>query len=74
MTPPVADSLSDAYELTLAGGVGPVLRKVFRPFGTSRAHVCTVVRAMPPPEVDLVDLVAELDAHGLQVEAITGTT
>ena len=74
MTQPVADSLSDVYELTLAGGVGPVLRKAFRPFGTSRAHVCTVVRAEAPPGVDVVDLMAELDAHGLQVEVVTGTT
>lgn len=74
MTQQVADSLGDVYELTLAGGVGPVLRKALRPFGTPHAHVCTVVRAEPPPGVDLVDLMAELDAHGLQVEAIAGTT
>jgi hypothetical protein len=65
-----AGSLGDVYELTLAGGVGPVLRKALRPFGTPHAHACTVVRAQPPPGVDLVDLLAALDAHGLQVEVI----
>ena len=74
MTQPAAHTLDDVYELTLAGSVGPVLCKAFRPFGTSQAHVCTVLRVEPPPETDLVDLVAELDAHGLQVELIAGTT
>jgi predicted XRE-type DNA-binding protein len=74
MTQPAADGFGDVYELTLAGSVGPVLCEAFRPFGISQAHVCTVLHVERPRGTDLVDLMAQLDAHGLQVELIAGTT
>ena len=73
MRNPTADHLDSVFELTLAGDIGPVLRKAFGACGASAAHVCTVVRAKAPRAVDLVDLMADLDAHGLQVELIAGT-
>jgi hypothetical protein len=71
MTHPPPSASGEVYELTLAGGLGPVLRTAFRPWSTSVAHVCTVVRTEAPPDVDLVDLMTNLNAQGLEVEVIT---
>jgi hypothetical protein len=70
-TNPALDTADDVYEVTLAGALGPVLSEAFKPWHASSAHVCTVVYTELSPEVDLVDLVAAMDAHGLEVEAIT---
>jgi hypothetical protein len=71
MTNPAFDALGDVYEVTLAGVLGPVLREAFKPWNASSAHACTVVRAEMSPDVGLVDLVADLDAQGFEVEVIT---
>ena len=71
MTMPMPHSAGDVYELTLAGGLGPALRATFRPWSTAPSRVCTVVRTEAPADVDLVDLMADLDAQGLEVEIIS---
>jgi hypothetical protein len=57
------------YELTLAGGLGAVFRSALRPHDVTRSDVCTVLRAGAEGE-DLVDLVRELHARGLNVEDV----
>jgi hypothetical protein len=71
MTKPTPNSPGDVYELTLAGCLGPALRATFRPWSTASSRACTVVRTEVPADVDLVDLMADLDAQGLEVEIIS---
>jgi hypothetical protein len=57
-----------AYELTVAGALGPVLCAALRPFVTACLEVQTVVRADRPG--DLVDVVHRLQDRGLDIAAI----
>jgi hypothetical protein len=58
-----------AYELIVAGALGPVLCSALRPFATACLEVHTVVRAARPG--DLVDVVHSLQDRGLDIAAIT---
>lgn len=58
------------YELTIAGGVGPVLRASLAPGLAAVPHECTIIRAVSDTDVDLVDLVLWLHTHGLDIEAV----
>ncbi len=56
------------YELTIEGGLGPVLRWALRPNQVIESHTCTTVRAAS--ETDLIGLVEVLDRTGLRVESV----
>jgi hypothetical protein len=56
------------FELTIAGGLGPVLRRALRPSRVADSHTTTTICAVS--DADVVDLVAFLDAHGLRIEGV----
>jgi hypothetical protein len=59
-----------AFELTVEGSLGPVLRHALKPHTVSNAQACTVFSAAVPESMDLVDLVLALQARGLQLDGI----
>jgi hypothetical protein len=66
--PGPAESGSDTFEFTIAGGLGPVLRAALQPVHaapTARRTVLTTTCS-----VDLVDLVWVLTTLGLQVDDV----
>lgn len=63
-----AEPGSDTYELTIAGGLGPVLRAALQPVNAAPAAFRTVLTTTC--SVDLVDLIWVLTAHGLQVDDV----
>ena len=58
------------YELTIKGGLGPVLRSALTPGGVSRSEVCTILRASEASGRDLVDLLLLIQEKGLTVEDV----
>jgi hypothetical protein len=56
------------FEVTVSGGLGPVLRRALRPGRVVDSHVCTVVRAAGA--ADLASVVALVDSLGLRLEAV----
>ena len=56
------------YELTIEGGLGPVLRWALRPNQVVESHTCTTIRAAS--ETDLTGLVEVLDRTGLRIESV----
>jgi hypothetical protein len=69
-----AESGGAAYEVTVAGGVGPALRVALRPHHTAPTRCCTLLTTSPSVDlVDLVDLLLLLQSHGVEVRAIRST-
>jgi hypothetical protein len=62
------DPAAAAFEVTVSGGVGPVLRRALRPGRVVESHVCTVVRAVGA--ADLASVVALVDSLGLRLEVL----
>ena len=60
-----------AYELTVRGELGPVLRGALRPFGGVRTEALTILRAGASEDRDLAELVRQLHACGLEVQEVT---
>lgn len=58
---------SGTYEITVVGALGPVLRAAMQPLVTSASGPCTTLRTALGRRGDLADLVAALDAKGLEV-------
>ena len=56
------------YELTIEGGLGPVLRWALRPNQVVESHTCTTIRAASG--TDLIGLVEMLDRTGLRIESV----
>lgn len=56
------------YELTIEGGLGPVLRWALRPNSVVESHRSTTIRAVC--EEDVAELVALLDSRGLRIEGV----
>ncbi|MDF2145511.1 hypothetical protein [Knoellia sp. p5-6-4] len=59
------------YEITVAGSLGPVLRAALQPLVTTASGPCTTLRAALRRRDDIADLVALLDAKGLEVTHIS---
>jgi hypothetical protein len=55
------------YELTISGGLGPVLQDVLRPWSVTSTEHHTIVRTIVSDERDLVDLVLALESVKLQI-------
>ena len=62
---------SGTYEITVAGTLGPVLRAALQPLVTTASGPCTTLRAALRRRGDVADLVALLDAKGLEVTHIS---
>jgi hypothetical protein len=63
--------VSGTYEITVAGSLGPVLRAAMEPLVTTASGPCTTLRAALRRKGDIADLVALLDAKGLEVSHIS---
>lgn len=62
---------SGTYEITVAGALGPVLRAAMQPLVTSASGSCTTLRTALRRKGDVADLLAVLDAKGLEVTQLT---
>jgi hypothetical protein len=62
---------SGTYEITVVGALGPVLRAAMQPLVATASGPCTTLRAALQRRGDIADLVALLDAKGLEVTHIT---
>ena len=62
---------SGTYEITVAGTLGPVLRAALQPLVTTASGPCTTLRTALQRRGDIADLVALLDAKGLEVTQIS---
>ena len=60
------------YELTVAGGIGPLFRYALRPHRVARMQVCTILR-WAPADRDLADVMLLLESKGLTVEDVSTT-
>lgn len=58
---------SGRYEITVVGSLGPVLRAALHPLVTTASGPCTTLRTALGRRGDVADLVALLDAKGLEV-------
>jgi hypothetical protein len=58
---------SGTYEITVAGALGPVLRAAMHPLVATTSGHCTTLRAALGRRWDVADLLAVLDAKGLEV-------
>jgi hypothetical protein len=58
---------SGTYEITVIGALGPVLRAAMHPLVTTTSGPCTTLWTALGRRGDLADLVAALDARGLEV-------
>jgi hypothetical protein len=58
---------SGTYEITVAGALGPVLRAAMQPLVATTSGQCTTLRAALRRRGDLADLLAALDAKGIEV-------
>jgi hypothetical protein len=56
------------FELTIAGALGPALRRALRPGAVVASHTCTILRTRSAK--DLPELVELLSSHGLQIEGV----
>jgi hypothetical protein len=56
------------FELTIAGRLGPALRRALRPGAVVASHTCTIVRTRSTK--DLAELVALLNSRGLRIEGV----
>jgi len=61
---------SARFELSVVGGLGPVLEQALAPCRSHGARVLTVVR-LPCSQVDLVDLFIRLAESDIEVEGIS---
>lgn len=59
------------YELTVTGGLGPVLRGALAPYVTASAAIHTVMRAGTTEDEDIVDLLLLLESRGIEVAGIS---
>lgn len=59
------------YEVTVAGPIGPVLRRALEPCRTGPVQLQTIIRARAQTDVDLVDLSHRLRRHGFAIAGIT---
>lgn len=57
------------YELTIKGGMGPVIRSALTPPAVSRSDVCTILRVGASGR-DLADLLLLIQEKGLTVEGV----
>lgn len=62
---------SGTYEITVVGGLGPVLRAALQPLVTTTAGHCTTLRTALRHRGDVADLLAVLDAKGLEVTHVS---
>ena len=58
---------SCTYEITVAGALGPVLRAAMQPLVATASGHSTALRASLRCRGDVADLLAALDARGLEV-------
>lgn len=58
---------SATYEITVVGALGPVLRAAMQPLVATASGPCTTLRTALSRRGDLADLLAALDARGLDV-------
>jgi hypothetical protein len=58
---------SATYEITVVGARGPVLRAAMQPLVATASGPCTTLRTALSRRGDLADLLAALDARGLEV-------
>lgn len=56
------------FELTIAGGLGPALRRALRPGAVVASHTCTILRTRSTK--DLAELVELLNSRGLRIEGV----
>lgn len=63
-----AEAAPAVYELTVKGGMGPVIRSALTPSGVSRSDVCTILRVSSGR--DLADLLLLIQEKGLTVEGV----
>ncbi len=63
-----------AFELTVAGGIGPAVRAALQPATSASTEWLTVLTVRLPDDEDVVGLVARLVAHGLDVESVLALT
>lgn len=56
------------FEVTVGGGIGPVLRHALGPDLEAQTHRCTTLLAETAE--DVATLVAQLQAYGLRVESV----
>lgn len=61
-----------AYEFTVAGGMGPLLRAAFPGQRFAAIDPCTVIRVRvhPDRDLDLVDLVGLFESAGVRVQDV----
>ena len=64
-----AEAAPAVYELTIKGGMGPVIRSALTPSGVSRSDICTIVRVGASGR-DLADLLLLIQEKGLTVEGV----
>ena len=60
-----------AYELTLVGELGPVLRAMVEPSATATCEAQTIMRVKAREDEDLVDLVHRLKSRGIEITNIS---
>lgn len=60
-----------AYELTVRGELGPMMRGALRPFGGVRTEALTILRAGASDDRDVVELLRQLHECGLEIREVT---
>ncbi len=55
------------YEISVVGGLGPVLRAALAPCRTTASGQSTIVRVVRQDGEDLVEMVRELGSAGLEI-------
>jgi hypothetical protein len=61
---------SGTYEITVVGALGPVLRAAMQPLVATTSGHCTTLLAALGRRGDVADLLAVLDAKGLEVTEV----
>lgn len=62
-----------AYELTVSGPIGPVIRWALRPHSTAPSRACTILRTAAIRPDAVADLMLLLDQCGMDVEGVFDT-
>jgi hypothetical protein len=62
------EAATPQFELTIAGRLGPALRRALRPGSVVASDTCTILRTRSAK--DLAELVELLNSRGLRIEGV----